>query len=283
MLTISAPAKLNLVLEVIGKRDDGYHEISSLMHTVNLYDTLSFELAEDVIYFECTDLDLQTSDNLVIQAAKSMLKIGGYKIGAKIYLEKRIPSSAGLGGGSSDAAATLIALNELWGLKLKTEDLVEIAAQLGSDIPFFIHKGMALIKGRGEQVIPLPCLPQYWFVLLVPPLLQMPEKTKHLYSLLTENHITEGQYVNKAIEYWSESGQIASSLMFNVFDSLADSAFPELVEYRDSFRQEGADNIHLSGSGPSFFTLAHDEKHARALCQRLCDKGFSAFTISTTV
>ncbi len=283
MLTISAPAKINLILEVIGKRDDGYHELRSLMHTIDLYDTLSFELAEEVIYFECTDLDLQTSDNLVIRAAKAMLQIGGYKIGAKIYLEKKIPSSSGLGGGSSDAAATLLALNDLWGLKLKTSDLVQLAATLGSDVPFFIHKGMALIKGRGEVVMPLPCLSQRWFVILVPSLNRMPEKTKHLYSLLTEQHVTEGQYMNKTMEYWSKTGQIDTSSLFNVFDSVADDAFPELDEYRDYFIQAGAADIHLAGSGPALFAPVESKGRADVICRNLSNRGFPVFPVSTTV
>jgi len=283
MLTVSAPAKINLVLEVIGKRDDGYHDIRSLMHTVDLYDTLSFELAEDVIYFECTDIGLQTADNLVIQAAKAMLQVSGYKIGARIYLDKKIPSSFGLGGGSSDAAATLVALNELWEVKLKTADLIQLAATLGSDVPFFIHKGMALVKGRGEIVIPLPCLPQNWFVLLVPPLPQMPAKTKHLYSLLTEQQITKGEHVSEAMEHWSKTGQLDMSLLFNVFDSLASSAFPNLDENRHHFMQAGAANIHLAGSGPALFAPIGSKSRANTLCRRLCDQGFSAFSVSTTV
>jgi 4-diphosphocytidyl-2-C-methyl-D-erythritol kinase len=283
MLTVLAPAKINLVLEVIGKRDDGYHEISSLMHTINMYDTLSFELDESVIYFECTDLNLQTADNLIIRAAKSLLKVSGYKTGAKIYLEKRIPLSSGLGGGSSDAAATLLALNELWGMELKIPDLVELAAELGSDIPFFIHKGMALIKGRGETVIPLPPISQNWFVLMVPPLTPVSSKTKYLYSLLTEQLFTKGEFMNKAMNSWAGSGQITSSLLFNVFDSLAFDAFPGIAEYWDRFKQSGANDIHLAGSGPTLFTSVASESQAKTLSQDLCDQGISAFSVSTTV
>jgi len=151
MLTCVAPAKINLVLEVLAKRDDGYHEIRSLVQTISLCDVLSFELA-DKTSFECTEPSLQTSDNLVVQAAELVRKIGGYNKGAKIKLEKRIPRDAGLGGGSSDAATTLSALNGLWQLKLTTSDLVELAARLGSDVPFFIYGGTASMEGRGEKV-----------------------------------------------------------------------------------------------------------------------------------
>src|SRR4030043_1892880 len=154
MLKYLAPAKINLVLEVLSKRADGYHEIRSLIQAINLCDVFSFELADETS-FECTEPSLQTSDSLVVQAAELLRKVGGYNKGAKIKLEKRIPWGAGLGGGSSDAAATLSALNRLWNLKLTISDLIEPAARLGSDVPFFIYGGTALIEGRGERVMPL--------------------------------------------------------------------------------------------------------------------------------
>src|SRR4030042_493313 len=154
MLNYLAPAKINLVLEVLGKRDDGYHEIRSLVQTIGLCDVISFELA-DVISLECSEPTLQTSDNLVIQAAELLRKVSGCQTGVKIKLEKRIPWGAGLGGGSSDAASTLLALKKLWKLELDTSDLIELAARLGSDVALFIHGGAALTEGRGEKVTPL--------------------------------------------------------------------------------------------------------------------------------
>ncbi|GAI27125.1 unnamed protein product, partial [marine sediment metagenome] len=175
MLTGLAPAKINLVLEVLGKRDDGYHEIRSLVQTISLYDVLSFELAEG-ISLDCTEPSLQSPDNLAIQAARLLREVSGSEKGVKIGLEKRIPWGAGLGGGSSDAAAVLLALNKLWGLDLTTSGLVGLGAKLGSDVPFFIYKGTALVEGRGERVTPLSASLPGWFVLLLPPLPQMPGK-----------------------------------------------------------------------------------------------------------
>jgi 4-diphosphocytidyl-2-C-methyl-D-erythritol kinase len=166
VLTYMAPAKINLVLEVLGERDDGYHEIRSLVQTINLCDVLSFEPADEIA-FECTEASLQTSDNLVVRAAELLREISGYQKGVKIKLEKRIPWGAGLGGGSSDAATTLSALNRLWELKLKASELIELATRLGSDVPFFIHGGTALIEGRGERVAPLAASMPGWFVLLL--------------------------------------------------------------------------------------------------------------------
>jgi 4-diphosphocytidyl-2-C-methyl-D-erythritol kinase len=283
MLNMSAPAKINLVLEVLGKREDGYHEIRSLIQTVSLCDVLTFELAEGIIYFECNDKELQTEDNLVIKAAELMLEVGGYRSGVKIFLEKQIPAGSGLGGGSSNAAATLLALNQLWNLKLKTENLVELAARLGSDVPFFIHMGMALVKGRGEHVIPLPATQPKWFVLLLPSLLAMPEKTRQLYDRLNEQCFTDGQFTNKAMESWSMSGEVRPSLMFNVFDTIAFDAFPGLEEYWKSFEQAGATDVHLAGSGPALFTPVDSEAAANELHQNLLHQGHTASFVSTII
>jgi 4-diphosphocytidyl-2-C-methyl-D-erythritol kinase len=140
MLKYQAPSKINLVLEVLAKRDDGYHEIRSLVQAVNLCDVLIFELSEDVS-LECSEPSLQTSDNLVVRAAEMLRDVSGCNNGARIRLEKNIPWGAGLGGGSSDAATTLVALNRLWELKFTVDDLIELGARLGSDVPFFIQGG----------------------------------------------------------------------------------------------------------------------------------------------
>jgi 4-diphosphocytidyl-2-C-methyl-D-erythritol kinase len=283
MLTLFAPAKINLVLEVLGKRDDGYHEIRSLIQTVNLYDTLSFELADDVIYFECNNQALQTEDNLVVQTAMFLIKNFGCTQGVKIFLEKQIPPSSGLGGGSSDAAITLLALNKLWNLKLQTSDLLDIAAQLGSDIPFFIHQGMALVKGRGEKVTPLPALPPAWFVLLSPPLAELPSKTAHLYSKLEDRHLTEGEFTGRAMESWSTGHGIPHALFYNTFDSVAYDVFPGLEEYRSRFEQAGATNIHVAGSGPTLFSPVDNKENAETLCRILKREDLNCYPVSTIV
>ncbi len=196
MLTVYAPAKVNLVLEVLGK-DNDYHRISSIIQSIDLCDVLSFQLDKE-IHFDCDEPTLK-GDNLVTRAA--FLLKGSVKcdLGARIALRKHIPWGVGLGGGSSDAAATLLALNELWGLRLPISELVRLAFKLGSDVPFFVHKGTALIEGRGEKVTPLPSLPSASFVLLVPPSPKVPGKTKQMYSNLGVADFTEGQFVQAAV------------------------------------------------------------------------------------
>jgi len=282
MLTCVASAKINLVLEVLGKRADGYHEIRSLVQTINLCDVLSFELAGKTS-FECTEPSLQTSDNLVVQAAELLRKISGYEKGAKIKLEKRVPWGAGLGGGSSDAATTLSALNRLWKLKLMTSDLIELAARLGSDVPFFIHGGTALIEGRGERVTPLAASMPSWFVLLLPSLPRIPGKTKQLYSHLDNRHFTEGEFIDKAVRTWSQDRRIVPSLLFNVFDKVAFDAFPGLKGYWRRFEEAVGKDIHLVGSGPALFAPVDSEAKADEVYQRLCQQGLEAYYVSTVV
>jgi len=280
VLTCVAPAKINLVLEVLGKRADGYHEIRSLVQTINMCDVLSFELA-DKTSFECTEPSLQTSDNLVVQAAELFRKISGYERGAKIKLKKRIPWGAGLGGGSSDAATTLSALNRLWKLKLKTLDLVELAARLGSDVPFFVHGGAALIEGRGEKVMPLAASMPSWFVLLLPPLPRIPHKTKQLYSHLDNRHFTEGEFIDKAVRTWSQDRRIVPSLLFNVFDKVALDAFPGLEGYWRRFEEAVGKDIHLVGSGPALFAPVDSKVEAEKVCSLLSRQGLEVYAVST--
>ena len=280
MLKYLAPVKVNLVLEVLGKRDDGYHEIRSLVQTISLCDVISFELA-DVISLECSEPSLQTSDNLVVQAAELLREVTGCQKGVKIKLEKRIPWDAGLGGGSSDGAATLLALNRLWKLKLKTSDLIELAARLGSDIPFFIHGGAALMEGRGENVMPLAASVPMWFVLLIPPLPKISNKTQQLYYRLEASHFTDGHLVDKAVKSWSKNKQIDSSLFFNVFDKVAFDAFPGLKDYWTRFVEAGAKDIHLAGSGPALFAPVDSEAQAKEMQRRLQQQKLENYTVST--
>jgi 4-diphosphocytidyl-2-C-methyl-D-erythritol kinase len=282
MLTCVAPAKINLVLEVLGKRGDGYHEVRSLVQAVNLCDVISFELADE-ISFECTEPSLQTSDNLVVRAAELLREAGGYDKGAKIKLEKRIPWDAGLGGGSSDAATTLSALNGLWKLELTTPDLVELAAGLGSDVPFFIYGGTALMEGRGEKVTPLEASVQSWFVLLLPSMPRILHKTQQLYSRLDVRYFTEGHMVDKASRTWSRDRKLSPSLLFNVFDGVAFDAFHGLEGYWRRFEEAGGRNIHLVGSGSALFAPVDSEAKADEIYQQLRRQGLETHSVSTVV
>ena len=155
MITERAYAKLNLTLEVIRKRDDGYHDLASIMQTVDLYDELEFSESEE-IEFNCSDGALSSDDNLVVKAANALRETAEVQQGVKITLTKHIPVAAGLGGGSADAAATLRGLNRLWGLALNEQQLIDMANRVGSDVPFLVSGGTAMVSGRGETLERLP-------------------------------------------------------------------------------------------------------------------------------
>lgn len=280
MLSILAPAKINLVLEVLSKRDDGYHEIRSIMQAVSLCDSLSFELANE-IRLQCSEPSLQNRDNLVVQAAEMLQNACDCKKGARITLEKRIPHSAGVGGGSSDAAITLLALNELWSLEIPNSQLVQLAASLGSDVPFFFHRGTALVEGRGEKVSPVSQSLPNWFVLLVPSLPIPKQKTRELYSRLESSYYTDGSYVRKALEILSQGELIPPSSLFNVFDAIAFSTFPGLEGYWRRFEEVGAENIHLAGSGPALFALTTSKDRANEWHRQLREQELETYCVST--
>lgn len=266
MLTVYAPAKVNLVLEVLGKHDD-YHQISSIVQAIDLCDVLSFQ-PDKKIYFKCSEAGLRR-DNLVTQAAALLKASTNCGSGARIELRKRIPWSVGLGGGSSDAAATLLALNELWGLRLSLSELVDLASRLGSDVPFFIHRGTALVEGKGEKVTPLPPLPSTSFVLLVPPLPKVWGKTKQMYRRLRVAEFTRGQFVEAALLSLRQGEKPDPDVMFNVFERVALDFFPELDKYRKTLQEAGGPRVYLAGSGPCLFTVFSSKEEAGELFSRL--------------
>jgi 4-diphosphocytidyl-2-C-methyl-D-erythritol kinase len=278
MLTVYAPAKINLVLEVLGK-DNDYHRISSIIQSIDLCDVLNFQ-PDEAISFECDEPSLK-HDNLVTRAAALLKESTKYSRGARIELRKHIPWGMGLGGGSSDAAATLLALNELWGLGLTLSELVRLASNLGSDVPFFIHKGTALVEGKGEKVTPLPSLPATWFVLLVPPLPKIQNKTKQMYSNLRAAYFTEGQFVQQVLSSLRQGKTIDHSLMFNVFEKVAFDFFPGLDKYRKTLEEAGAPGVYLAGSGPCLFTFSSEKEEAGELFSRLGKQGLECYLASS--
>ncbi len=220
MLTVQAPAKLNLTLEVLGKRPDGYHEIRSVLQTISLCDTLRFELSETII-FKSETPGWTPEKSLVARAVSLLRETTHTTKGAIIEVAKRIPLVSGLGGDSSDAAATLRGLNKLWRLNLSEEKLLELAARLGSDVPFFLYGGTALAAGRGEVLTPLPPFPHHWVVLVVPDVPQIPDKTRQLYASLQPGHYTEGRITTKLVETLKQGKGFSTALLFNAFENVA--------------------------------------------------------------
>ena len=268
MITISAPAKINLTLEVLGKRADGYHEIRSVIQAISLCDNLTFEPANS-LEFKSDSAGWAAQKSLVSKAAMLLQPTGSHSHGATIGVKKRIPLLSGLGGDSSDAAATLRGLNKLWKLGLSREDLLPLARQLGSDVVFFLYGGTALVEGRGEIVASLLPLPHRWVVVAIPPVPRQPGKTRQLYESLKPIHYTDGRTTEKLVAEIQAGKKFSSSLLFNTFENVAFTEFSGLDVSRRYITKMGAANVHLAGSGPALFTMMEDKAQAEDLCSRL--------------
>lgn len=281
MLTLPAPAKINLTLEVLARKQDGFHEIRSVIQTINLCDTLQFTEGDD-IEIKC-DFEDWIAERSLIQRAISLLRgETGYSGGVTIALGKCIPLLSGLGGDSSDAAATLRGLNVIWKLGLSPLELESYARRLGSDVTYFLYRGTALLQGQGEVVAPLPPLPSMWVVLLVPPVPCTYGKTGQLYASLESSHFTKGQATEELLAVLTSGEAAAGSLpLFNVFDSVAAGVYAGLDEYREKFLNAGAREIHLAGSGPALFTLLEDKARAGAIYQCLREAGLESYLTET--
>ncbi|MCL0053140.1 4-(cytidine 5'-diphospho)-2-C-methyl-D-erythritol kinase [Dehalococcoidales bacterium] len=280
MLTVLAPAKLNLTLEVLAKRQDGFHEVSSVIQTINLCDSLRFELSQK-IEFKSNVPKWAPGESLVSKATSLLQQTTACSKGAMIEINKHIPLVSGLGGDSSDAAATLRGLNQLWRLSLPPDKLLELAAKLGSDVAFFIYGGTALVKGRGEIVTRLPPLPHMWVVLMIPPVPRIERKTEQLYSSLKASHYTDGQITDRFVAWLTRGSLKERGIIFNVFDGVALTCFIDLREYWQQFLKAGAQEVHLAGSGPALFTLVKDKAQAEGIYLRLQQQGLEVYLTET--
>lgn len=279
MLRLRAPAKINLTLEVLGKREDGFHDISSVVQAVGLCDSLSFRRASGITV-ECDAPGWVAEKSLVPRAAALLAEAAGGQ-GAAIKIKKRIPLLAGLGGDSSAAAATLSGLNQLWELGLPDWNLAEMASSLGSDVPFFIFGGTALVCGRGDVVALLPALQRMWVVLLLPPVERAAGKTGRLYESLNASLYTGGERSDEMANLISTGGPVTPSALFNVFEAVAFDAFAGLERYRWQLLEAGAYNVHLAGSGPTLFSLLEDKGRAEKIHNNLKKKGLEVYLVET--
>ena len=278
MLTILAPAKLNLTLEVLARRPDGYHEIRSVIQTISLCDRLTFRARPSVDIR--TDSPQWSADkSLVSRAVNLVREITGVTRGIAIEVENHIPLISGLGGDSSAAAATLRGLNEIWELNLPEEKLFELAAQLGSDVPFFLHGGTAMMAGRGEVLTQLPPLPHHWVVLVMPDVPRLPGKTAKLYASLNTSHFTDGHITKQLVKELKEGKE--PTTLFNTFENVAFARGSELKVYRDHICKLGASHVHLAGSGPALFTLFKDKARAEELHTRCKQQNLETYLVET--
>lgn len=272
-------AKVNLALEVLGKRDDGYHELATVLQAVDLFDRLTVETA-DSIRLEIDDPALPTDEgNLVVRAVKLLQKETGVEAGARIRLDKRIPVAAGLGGGSSDAAATLWALNRLWGLRWRRERLQELAVGLGMDVPFFLGPGRALATGRGERLEPLPRAGGYALVLVNP---RQGLPTREVYARVPAGWNAEPIGTRTLIEALRTRNvtRVAEALTNNL-EPVVEPVLPVVGQMKAALLAAGALGAVMSGSGPTVFGMARSLDHARQIRRRVSRAGWACWAVRT--
>lgn len=282
-LTIRAFAKINWSLRVLGKRDDGYHGIDTILQTVSLHDTITFEeVADDGIGLWCDERSVPADKiNLVWRAAAALRERYSIRRGIKIRLEKRVPAEAGLGGGSSDAAATLIALSFLWKIEVSAEDLVRIAEGLGSDVPFFLYGGTARATGRGNVVEPLEDSPPKHLLVIKP---KASISTAKAYSTLNRAALTSSD--SKPILLRSQASNSSVSIdlnaLHNDFEPTVFQLEPEIERAKVALLKSGARTAMLSGSGSAVFGIfENQDAQERAIQAIELETGWRAFPCKT--
>ncbi len=261
---------MNLCLRVLGRRDDGYHDLFTIFQTVSLHDTLTFEAADEIV-FDCDSGTLSNEDNIVVRAANLLRESFDVAKGAKIYLEKRIPSPGGLGGGSSNAAVALVGLARLWEIEPSQEQFYEMAKRLGADVPFFLHGGTVIGTGRGTEIEPIDDFSAK-FMLIVTPTLAV--STREAFAGLSAENLTneDSNRILRVCRSEAESPDFLRSALKNDFEASVFRAFPEIGQVKQRLIELGARQALLSGSGASVFGIFDKEETRRTALKALDDR-----------
>ncbi|WP_321387304.1 4-(cytidine 5'-diphospho)-2-C-methyl-D-erythritol kinase [uncultured Enterococcus sp.] len=266
-----APAKINLGLDALYKREDGYHELEMVMASVDLADRLFFEtLTENQIIIETDNSFIPVDQKNHAFAAAELIK-ERFQItsGVRIYIEKRIPVAAGLAGGSSDCAATLRGLNRLWNLGLSNQELADLGSEIGSDVPYCIEGGTAFVTGRGEKIEKMPPMPQCWVVLVKP---KMSVSTGSIFGSLSFNSIQHPDIPGLKAAVNDNDYEAMTQTIGNALESVTIQKHPVVQQIKDRMMKFGADAALMSGSGPTVFALCDKKTRAQRIYNGL--KGF---------
>jgi 4-diphosphocytidyl-2-C-methyl-D-erythritol kinase len=276
-LLVKAPAKINLSLDVLHKRSDGYHEVKMIMTTIDLADRLELvELEQNTIKILSHSRYVPDDNrNLAYQAANLLKKRFGINKGVAITITKMIPVAAGLAGGSSDAAATLRGLNKLWGLGLSIDELAELGAEIGSDVSFCVYGGTAIATGRGEKIRHIEAPPHCWVILAKP---SIGVSTADVYRNLAINQVKHPNVDGMVAAIQEKNyGQICN-LVGNVLEDVTLKLHPEVAHIKEQMKRFGADAVLMSGSGPTVFGLVEHESRMQRIYNGLrgfCDQVYA--------
>jgi 4-diphosphocytidyl-2-C-methyl-D-erythritol kinase len=264
-LRLFSPAKINLCLHVLGKRPDGYHELAMLMQSLDFGDTLEMELTDHPgeVIVDCAGVDLPTGDeNIAAKAARRMLARSSMQVGVRIVIDKKIPVAAGLGGGSSNAATTLLGLNQLLHLQLSKEELMAEGVKLGADVPFFLFADKAWATGIGDQLQSVPPLPPVWYVLVNP---GIAISTASVYQNLG---LTASPILTKLPRFPTTVDDLVAILK-NDLERVTIDRYPLLAEIKGKLVELGAKGALMSGSGSTLFGIFGEETQAQAAAEIL--------------
>lgn len=277
MLYVKAPAKINLTLDVLSKRPDGYHEVEMIMTTVDLADRVGLESRKDkeIIIHSTNNFVPDDQRNLAYQAAKLLQDTYEINEGVSITIDKQIPIAAGLAGGSSDAAATLKGLNELWNLQLSVDRLAELGAEIGSDVPYCVYGGTAIARGRGEKIEHIDAPPNCWVVLAKP---TIGVSTAAVYGGLKIDGLEHPNTPEMVQAITEGNYEKMCSNIGNVLESVTLKLHPEVQSIKDQMSRFGADAVLMSGSGPTVFGLVSNEARTTRIVNGLrgfCDEVYA--------
>lgn len=281
-MKLRALAKINLGLDVVRKREDGYHEVRMIMQTINMYDRLELTVRETPGIRIKTNLSYIPTDenNLVYKAAKLLMDEFQIKKGLNIRLEKFIPVAAGMAGGSSDAAATMVGVNRLFRLGLTQEELMKRAVKIGADVPYCIMRGTALAEGIGEMLSPLPPMPDCHILIAKPP---VGVSTKFVYGNLRANELEQHPDIDGMIQALEDKSIVGiCEKMENVLETVTVPEYPVIDEIKQLMLECGADGALMSGSGPTVFGIFTDKKSAKLAKEKVVESGLAKQIFLTT-
>jgi 4-diphosphocytidyl-2-C-methyl-D-erythritol kinase len=279
--TLPSFAKINWTLRILGKRNDGYHDLCTLFQTISLQDALSFS-ENDEIVLTCDDVSVPTNEqNLIIRVAKALQNKFGINKAARIHLEKRIPTPGGLGGGSSNAAVALIGLAKLWEINIKTEEMASIAAELGSDVPFFLFGGTAIGTARGDVIELAPDIVKKNMIVVTP---KVNVSTGGAFSRLDSLNLTkeDPESILRVCRFMAESGDLGNKTLINDFEASVFPVEPEIARVKETLLDLGAVQAMMSGSGASVFAMFDKEETRQAALKALeIESNWRKFAVAT--